>query len=186
MNTGSPLTKWSPQGFLTFIWVLKCAGIIPSALHTLYYLFMQQAYNRDHCFQLTDEETEIKATKTYIPLLFKVRWKQLHEVIREHSSSAVELSFPPAYIDAILGNRRAENEKWGSMLQTDLTSLLERTEALSLRPLSMQQWLLRQSQRKPQSQMEEQKLKCARASGWDSKPTAAFRCPESKRSFFPL
>lgn len=113
MNTGSPLTKWSPQAFLTFIWVLKCAGIIPSALHTLYYLFMQQAYNRDHCFQPTDEETEIKATKTYIPLLFKVRWKQLHEVIREHSSSAVELSFPPAYIDAILGNRRAENEEWG-------------------------------------------------------------------------
>lgn len=72
------------------------------------------------------------------------------------------------------------------MLQTGLTSLLERSEALSLRPLSMQQWLLRRSQHKPQSQMGEQKLKCARASGWDSKPTAAFRCPESKISFSPL
>lgn len=34
--------------------------------------------------------------------------------------------------------------------------------------------------------MGEQKVKCPRASGWDSKPTAAFRCPESKGSFSPL
>ena len=56
--------------------------------------------------------------------------------------------------------------------------------ALSLRPLCMWQWLLRLSPHKPQSQRGEQKLKCARASGWDSKPTAAFRCPESKDLFF--
>lgn len=53
---------------------------------------------------------------------------------------------------------------------------------LSLRPLSMWQWLLRWSQHKPQSQTRGQKLKWARAAGCDSNPSAAFLCPESKRT----
>lgn len=183
MNTGSPLTKWTPQGFLPLIWMLQCAGIIPSALHTFSCLSMQQTYNRDHCFLATDEETEIKATKTYVPLLFKVRWKQLHEVIGEHSSPAVELSFPPAYIDAILGDRRAESEKQGKHAP-DGSDMPFREIRGSFLEATVHATMVTKTKSAQTRQMGEQKLKCARASGWESKPTAAFRCPELKISFF--
>lgn len=57
-DDGSPLSKWSGQGLLPFIWAIKRAGTAPSASHTLCCLFRQQPYKKAHCCQLTDEETE--------------------------------------------------------------------------------------------------------------------------------
>ena len=67
-----------------------------------------------------------------------------------------------------------------STLQGALTPFLERWRSF---PWGCYQWLLRLNQHKPQSQMGEQKLKCARAVRWDSKPSVAFGCLKINKIF---